>query len=232
MTRDSLRPMRVGFDLTCITTVPEEGKDQVVYNLLRGLREVGREREIVVFAYSFLEKRIRRMLPDAQLLLFPRLRSGKKILQDLPLRTFVLPRHVVSNKLDVLCFPKAYTGLRRFAIPTVVIPHDIQSMAFPERFSWTFLTRDRLLYGFDFRLRDRIIAVSDFDAAEMRRFYPRFSGKVVRIYNPICFSVDASTAEAPPHPRPYLLSINFRYPHKEHDHPAAGVRCGAGSDLA
>jgi glycosyltransferase involved in cell wall biosynthesis len=206
--------MKVGLDLTCITTIPEEGKDQVIYNLMRGLRELDHGRETVVFAYSFLEGRVRGMLPDAKLCLFRRFRRGKKLLQDLPLRTFVLPRRVAEHRLDVLCFPKAYTGLRRLSIPTVVIPHDIQFKAFPERYSRSLLARERVLYGLDFQLRDRVVAVSEFDAAEMRRFYPRSSAKVVRIYNPICFSEDAPDGEISPQPRPYLLSINFRYPHK------------------
>ena len=56
--------MRVGFDLTCITTVPDEGKDQVIYNLLRGLRELGHGKELVIFAYGFLEECLREMLPE------------------------------------------------------------------------------------------------------------------------------------------------------------------------
>lgn len=62
--------MKVGIDATCITTVPEEGKDQVIYNLLRGLHELGHGRHVVVFAYSFLEERLRKMLPDCDLRLF------------------------------------------------------------------------------------------------------------------------------------------------------------------
>jgi glycosyltransferase involved in cell wall biosynthesis len=206
--------MRVGVDLTCITTVPEEGKDQVIYNLLRGLRELGHAGEIVAFAYSFLEERVRQLLPEAELRTFRRFPWGKKLFQDLPLRTLVLPRHVSDRHFDVLLFPKKYTGLYRFAVPTVVVPHDIQFKAFPERYSRSLLARERVLYGLDFRLRDRIVAVSDFDAGEMRRFYPRWSEKVVRIYNPIFFSAAEPPEEPRPHDRPYMLSINFRYPHK------------------
>jgi glycosyltransferase involved in cell wall biosynthesis len=206
--------MRVGIDATCITTVPEEGKDQVIYNLLRGLHELGHGRDVVVFGYSFLEERLRQMLPDGDLRVFQRLRRGKKLFQDLPLRTFVLPSHARQAGLDVLLFPKMTTGFGQFAMPTVVIPHDIQCRAFPERFSKSAVVHARASYAADFRLRDKIVAVSDFDAEEIRRYYPRHADKVVRVYNPILFPAHEPAGEGPPHPRPYLLSVNYRYPHK------------------
>jgi glycosyltransferase involved in cell wall biosynthesis len=206
--------MRVGIDATCITTVPEEGKDQVIYNLLRGLHELGHGRHVVVFGYSFLEQRLRQMLPDGELRVFRRLRRGKKLFQDLPLRTFVLPSHARQAGLDVLLFPKMTTGFGQFAVPTVVIPHDIQCRIFPERFSKTAVMQARASYTTDFRLRDKIVAVSDFDAEEIRRYYPRHAHKVVRVYKPIHFPAHEPDGEAPPHPRPYLLSVNYRYPHK------------------
>ena len=207
--------MRVGIDATCITTVPEEGKDQVIYNLLRGLHELGHGRDLVVFGYTFLEERLRQMLPDGDVRIFQRLRRGKKLMQDLPLRTILLPRAAKHANLDVLLFPKTQTGFGQFAMPTVVIPHDIQCRAFPERFSTPLLIQKRAFYAFDFRLRDKIVAVSDFDAEEIRRYYPHQADKVIRVYNPIRFAaLDADGGRTPPHPRPYLLSINFRYPHK------------------
>lgn len=206
--------MKVGIDATCITTVPEEGKDQVIYNLLRGLHELGHGRHVVVFAYSFLEERLRKMLPDCDLRLFQRLRRGKKLFQDLPLRTFVLPGHARQAGVDVMLFPKMTTGFGQFAMPTVVIPHDIQCRVFPGRFSKRAVLHALASYAADFRLRDRIVAVSDFDAQEIRRHYPRRAKKVVRVYNPILFPANEPVREEPPHPRPYLLSVNFRYPHK------------------
>jgi glycosyltransferase involved in cell wall biosynthesis len=205
--------VRVGIDLTCITTVFDGGKDQVIYNLLRGFRELGHERDLEVFCYDFLEARVRELLPGAGLRPFRRLR-GKKLLQDLPLRTFALPREARARGLDVLLFPKYYTGLARFSIPTVVIPHDVQFRAFPERYSWLWRLRERALYGADMRLRDRIVAVSDFDAREIRGYYPRSAHKVLRIYNPIAFAPDPAPGEPRPHGRPYLLAINVAYPHK------------------
>jgi glycosyltransferase involved in cell wall biosynthesis len=206
--------MRVGVDATCITTTPEEGKDQVIYNLLRGLHELGHGRQLVVFGYSFLEERLRELLPDGDLRIFRRWRRDKELIQDLPLRTFLLPPSARQAGLDVLLFPKSQTGFGRFAMPTVVIPHDIQCRPFPERFSRSQLIRQRASYAIDFRLRDRILAISDFDAQEIRRYYPGQAHKVVRVYNPIQFAAREARDDGSPHPRPYLLSINHRYPHK------------------
>jgi glycosyltransferase involved in cell wall biosynthesis len=206
--------MRVGIDATCITTVPEEGRDQVIYNLLRGLQQLGHGRQLVVFGYSFLEERLRSMIPDGDVRVFQRLRSGKKLIQDLPLRTFLLPRAARQAGLDVLLFPKLQTGLGQFAMPTAVIPHDLQCRAFPQHFSKSMLIRWRTFYAIDFRLRDKIVAISDFDAQEIRRYYPQQAHKVVRVYNPINFAALEGAGGGSPHPRPYLLSVNYRYPHK------------------
>ncbi|HEY3517008.1 MAG TPA: glycosyltransferase family 1 protein [Gammaproteobacteria bacterium] len=205
--------MKVGIDATCITTTPEEGKDQVIYNLLRGLHELGHGRQVVVFGYSFLEERLRQLLPDGDVRIFRRWRRDKELLQDLPLRTFLLPRSARQTGLDVLLFPKSQTGFGRFEMPTVVIPHDIQCRPFPERFSTSQLIRQRAYYAIDFRLRDKILAISDFDAQEIRHYYPAQAAKVVRVYNPIQFATPEADGGTP-HPRPYLLSINHRYPHK------------------
>lgn len=205
--------MRVGVDLTCITSDFDGGKDQVVYNLLRGLEARGHGGELVVFCYEFLRERVRAILPSAEVETFRRLR-GKKLMQDLPLRTFVLPGRARARRLDLLLFPKYYTGLRPLPLPTVVIPHDIQFRAFPERFPKSLLLREHILYGLDFRLRDCIVAVSDFDAAQIRSYYPRWAAKVVRIYNPIQFKPVDEANGAPAHSGPYLLSVNIAYPHK------------------
>jgi glycosyltransferase involved in cell wall biosynthesis len=98
-------------------------------------------------------------------------------------------------------------------MPTVVIPHDIQFRTVPHQYTAGRRLMDGILYGLDFRLRDRIVAVSDFDATEIRRFYPRWAEKVVRIYNPILFAA-AAAGDSPPPVRPYLLAINIAYPHK------------------
>lgn len=206
--------MKVGIDLTCITTWFDGGKDQVIYNLLRGFRERGHEQDLVVFAYDFLQERVREIVPGAALKLFRRLRSGKKLFQDLPLRTFVLPSHTRALGLDVLLFPKPRTGLHRFHIPTVVIPHDIQFKTAADRYPLSRRLRDGLLYGMDFRLRDRIVGVSDFDAEEIRRFYPQWAAKVIRIYNPIRFAENVPLDPPSSVARPYLLAINIAYPHK------------------
>jgi glycosyltransferase involved in cell wall biosynthesis len=76
------------------------------------------------------------------------------------------------------------------------------------------LVRQRAFYAIDFRLRDKIVAISDFDAQEIRRYYPQHAHKVVRVYNPVNFAAPAAAENGPPHPRPYLLSVNHRYPHK------------------
>jgi glycosyltransferase involved in cell wall biosynthesis len=214
LTRDQLpaAPVRVGIDLTGLSRIAEEGRDHAIHNLLRGLRDLGHGSGMVAYAYSSFEERLRELLPDAERRLFPRLRTGRRLL-SLPLRTIALRRAVAASGVDVLLFPRTDTGLGRFRVPIVVVSFFFNVTAFPEIYTRARMARERLLRAIDFRLRDRIVAVSDFGADEVRRHYPLQAGKVVRIHSPVFFT-EPVPGEAPPHPRPYLATVNIRYPHK------------------
>jgi glycosyltransferase involved in cell wall biosynthesis len=205
-------PARVGIDLTGLSRTGEEGRDQAIHNLLRGLRDLGHGGSIVAFAYSSFEERLRELLPDAQSRLFRRRRIARR-LQSLRLRTIALRRAAAAAGVEVLLFPRTDTGLGRFRVPTVVVSHDLHFKSFPELYSRASMARERLQRAIEFRLRDRIVAVSDFGADEVRRHYPLQAGKVVRIHSPVLFT-EPLPGEARPHPRPYVATVNIRYPHK------------------
>jgi glycosyltransferase involved in cell wall biosynthesis len=189
------------------------GKDQVLFNLLKGFRELGKEDSIVLFTYDDMAEVLRAYLPGSEQVSFVR-GKAHHWLQALLLRTFVLPRRLRAVGVSVIFFPKSLTGLWPLRVPSIVLPHDIQSKIFPERFR----LRSRLLYraGYiiDFTLRDRIVAISDHDSDQMIHHYPGRAHKILRIYDPIDLSFLDAAGEATVPPSPYIIAVNILHPHK------------------
>ncbi len=206
--------MHIGIDLTCLYTFFDGGKDQVIFNLLKGFRELGHERELYVFAYDYSELMLRQQLPNAYYFIAKRAHIRKAV-QDIWIHSVSFARYIEENRLQLVFFPKPNANFKRFRIPTIILPHDTQFRSFPERFTLVEHIKGHLLYDTAFRLRDRIIAISSYDAGEICKYYPRRKEKVVTIHNPIDFlrEGDASvhTLEVP---APFMMTVNIAYPQK------------------
>jgi glycosyltransferase involved in cell wall biosynthesis len=206
--------MNIGIDLTCLYTFFDGGKDQVIFNLLKGFRELGYERQLSVIAYDYSESMIRQDLPNANHIIVKRSRL-RKALQDIWIHNTSFPRYIKENQLQLVFFPKPNANFKRFRIPTIILPHDTQFRSFPERFTLTEHIKGHLLYDTAFRLRDRIIAISAYDAAEICKYYPRRKEKVVMIHNPIDFLREGNaSAHTLDIPVPFMMTVNIAYPQK------------------
>jgi glycosyltransferase involved in cell wall biosynthesis len=206
--------MKIGIDATFLNRVHSGGKEQVLFNLLKGWQALGKAPDIHVFAYDYSEDVIKDLIPGASFTFIPyKNYFCKKTVADSLFKTFELGRLVKRQQIDLLFFPHYNTGLKRFDIPTVVLPHDIQVKSRADQFS----LQDRLLYGthyyLDFKLRDKIISVSDYDRSEMEKYYPQHKSKIKRIYNPIdtSFSLPPGKTAAG---TPYICTVNIAYAHK------------------
>jgi glycosyltransferase involved in cell wall biosynthesis len=202
--------MKIGIDLTSFHKEHDGGKEQVLYNLLQGFQALGAGGKICIFCYDYSQKKVASLIPHAEIILVQPANLKKKLFSDLWVKTFRLPRLIKKAKIDLLFYPVSVTGLRQLSIPTVVLPHDIQPIARREAYTWFDHMRYRLIYHFDFSLRDCIISISDFDQAQMTAHYPQYAEKIERIYNPI--AVIPPKEKAPLANR--ILAINIRYGHK------------------
>lgn len=206
--------MRIGIDATFLQQTHGGGKEQVLFNLLKGFQALGKAYNIHIFAYYYSEDLLRDLIPDAAFTFLPYKNTfRKKTINDSLFKTFQLGKLVEQNHIDILFFPHYNTGFKKFKIPTVVLPHDIQVKTRASQFS----LKDRILYGtfyyWDFKLRSRIISISDFDRREIEKYYPRHQTKIKQIYNPIDteFSVPANE---PTPGTPYICAVNIAFTHK------------------
>lgn len=206
-------PQKIGFDATSLSGNHNGGKNQVCLNLLRGFAKNGLANRFVVFCFPGMKDVVTGLIPDATIVTVGPRKIWKRTLTEIFVKTFILPGLLQKYQIGAFLFPACNTGLRRFTIPTAVIPNDIQSKSHKERFSWKSRMADGFFYHFDFRLRDRIVAISDFDSREIASVYPAYEKKIVRIYNPILADPFVS-AEASKGEKPYISAVNIQFAHK------------------
>lgn len=204
---------KIGFDATSIKRDHDGGKNQVTLNLLRGFEKNGVSDQFVVFCLPETKQMIVQLIPHAKVVEVELEKMRPYLLAEIWLRTVVLPRYIKRFRVGVLLFPAFKTGLRRYCVPTVVIPHDIQSRLHKERFTTRARLIDAFCYHFDFKLRDKIIAVSDSDSHDIATVYPRHKNKIVTLYNPVdtglFLSACAHIAD-----KPYIATVNIQHRHK------------------
>ena len=176
---------KIGIDATPISGNHDGGKSQVLLNLLRGFEKNGVSDQFVVFCRSEMEKSILKLTRNAVVIPISLKHFFIKQVTEFWTRTFILSQYMDQYDIGVLLFPTCNTGVRRYPIPTVVIPHDIQSQTNKERYPFITKIFDSFCYHYDFKLRDIIVAISNFDKKEIIRTYPDCQKKVIQIYNPI-----------------------------------------------
>ena len=172
-----------GFDATSITKNHNGGKNQVPLNLLRGFEKNGVADSFVIFCLPEMEKDLSILIPHAILVSIESRKLLKNAITEIWIRTFILPGYLKKYQIGALLFPTFNTGIRRYPIPTVVIPHDIQTQTHKERFSLKTRLLMGFYYHFDFKLRNLIVAISNFDKQEIAAAYPAYQEKIVQIYN-------------------------------------------------
>lgn len=204
---------KIGFDATSITKKHDGGKNQFALNLLRGFEKIGVAEQLVVFCMFDMQEEILRVTPNAVLVPVTSNKEPHQGMKSYWLRTFVLPGYLRRHHIGVFLFPSFATGLRRYPVSTVVVPHDIQSQTNQKRFKIITRLLDGFCYYYDFKLRDRIVAISDFDKHEIVTTYPSHRDKVIRIYNPIYTDLftSAGTYQAG---KPYIVAVNIQFKHK------------------
>jgi glycosyltransferase involved in cell wall biosynthesis len=176
---------KIGVDATTLTKNHNGGKNQVCLNLLRGFEKNGVAGRFVIFCLPEMTDDISKLTPNATVVTIHPGKIWKKTVTEIRIRTFILPRYLKKYQIGALLFPDSNTGIRRYKIPTVVVPNDIQAKTHKERFPFKARLFDSFFYHFDFKLRDRIVAMSDFDRQEITSIYPAVAKKIVKISNPI-----------------------------------------------
>lgn len=208
---------RIGINCLSFESKHRCGAEEVLYNLCRGFWELEVEAKLVFFCYDYMKSIIEKIYPKAEFVIFKDDLSPKhKFLNILKVQTFQFYKIYKKYDLDLIFFPQCGVGLLKYNIPIIVLPHDIQNVSKPENFKNLKFNSIRYMffkwfYHNDFRIANRVIAISQIDKQEIIRCYPQYEYKIELIYNPIFIknlsNIDYDKCN-------YILATNIQYEHK------------------
>lgn len=204
---------KVAIDMITFTSIHKGGKDEVAYNLLRGFEEIGVSNEIICFCFEDLADIIRKVAPSIGVNVIKKVSSHRRI--NFWYAWDCERRYVKKKGIKILLFTNKPSSIRKFPIPTIEIPHDIaifESGILPGLHENTKI-RKKLIKKIihDFKIRDYIISISDFDKQEMIKFIPWAENKIHRIYNPIRFEEYSLERNIK---KEYITVLNIQWRHK------------------
>ncbi len=211
--------MKLGIDLIRINGKNISGADAVAMNLIRGLVLCGHSADLICSCRKELVRILQEISPSLSIRVLPDYSSGPSLIRILKRSRNLnsLKRLAPDDGADVLLFTNKYTPARRFPVKTAMITNDIQCFA-PPRSKLPLNARlrrkkEQLQVRNDFRCRDLIIAISDFDEKMCKDTLPRYAGKVRRIYNPV-FNPLSPIPFRKDLTGKYITALNIRWPHK------------------
>mgnify|MGYP001623840240 CR=1 FL=1 len=210
---------KIGLNYTYLSPKHAGGKDQVGLNLLAGFHELDLLEHFVVICFDYSKDVILSIAPEANVITIPCKKVAgselQRMLRLLSVGTFRLPSLIKKNDINLVFHLSCNNGLKKLPVPSIVIPHDIKavshrvlsSVKVPLYKYWLY----KIMYYNDFRLADRIIAISDFDKNDICKYYPKFSKKVIKIYNPINIRYIPQKIKVD---KPYICALNIQFHHK------------------
>ena len=130
--------MRMGIDLSFIRPDHKNGgTEAAIKNLIKGfeqIKETDDVTEIIYFIHRDIYKDYQQLFPSLTYHIYDL--KGPHPVRTICFQTFYLKTLVQKEKLDLLYFPTFQTGLRKkWPVPLVVNPNDIQYKYYPEYFS-------------------------------------------------------------------------------------------------
>lgn len=212
--------MKIGIDLSFIRPDHKNGgTESALKNLIKGIENIRYETGYRDMEFIFF---IHQDIYDDYKLLFPALNyriyhtKGSHPVRMIWFQTFILPKLAKKEKLDLVYFPTFQTGLRkRWHIPLIINPNDIQYKYYPEYFSRFKRVYYDIFYRNSLRKATKLVAISNYVKSSYEEFFQKeIRDKMQVIYVPVDFHKAAcEPVREVAHIR-YILCINSLTRHK------------------
>ncbi len=203
---------KVAIDMCYFYKVHMGGKDEVAYNLLKGFDKIGVSDQVVCFTYKKIADYISEINPNVKVCVVPKIRTGRFLGGfHFCFRNYYEERWVIKNNVPIILFPNKPTIKRRLRITTIEIPHDISIYEDIRASNCTDrqIVKQKKDIVDDFKYRDYIVAISDYDKSTMIKHLPWGKDKITRIYDPIYFGDRVSYGQ-----KKYITALNIQWEHK------------------
>ena len=207
---------RIGLDLCSFNKVHCGGKDQVIYNLIKGFGMLHRDDDIVCFLHRELVDTIRAYNKNIKLFIVPHIKLPQRLnFFSIAFDGFYENYFARKMWVELLVFSNKNTPYLKFSMKTAVIPHDIQAFEYNSipglGYTIKSAKKTQQIILRDFKLRDYIIAISDYDKTEMVKYMPQFRNKIFRLYDPVDFGNIVENAICD---KKYITVLNIQWKHK------------------
>lgn len=186
--------MKIALNYIYLSEKHAGGKDQVGLNLLKGFYEHGHTKHMMVICYEYSREVIKAYAPDIKIVSIKNPGMNNELGRLLSIsyvNTFVIPKLIKKYHIALIYHLSCTNGFRKMPCISVMIPHDIKAVAHRVlanvKIPYYKYMIYKIMYQMDFKHADKIIAISNTDKKEISEFYPEFSHKIKRIYNPIDF---------------------------------------------
>lgn len=178
--------MRIGIDLLWVRPGICGGTESYVRNMLDGFAEYGDRHEYVLFATQDNAESFAKYenVKGMQLEVCPTQHSSqwKRILWE----NMHLDKLAKKKNIDVMYIPVYSKPLSLGKkLPYVTVFHDLQGLHYPEYFSYPRLQFFKWCWWYACKTSKKVIVLSDYGKADVLKYYPFATDKLVRIYNPI-----------------------------------------------
>ena len=174
--------MKIGIDIRAIAS-QRTGDETYTLELVKNLAEIDRENKYFLYTDTFSEKKL------AKIKKLLSLENDNFSIKSVgPTSKFFwtfysLAKQARKDKLDVLHVQYIVPVFLRKDIKIVTTIHDISFERYPQFIAKKDLFALKLLIPPSLRRADKIIAVSEFTAREIKDVYPKVADKVKMIYN-------------------------------------------------
>ena len=214
----ALKKINIGVNCLSFDVSKKNGALEVLMNLSKGWGELGYDYYLTFFCYEEHARQISALCPNAVIVKFKNKITGKhRGLETIKLQTCLFHSIYKKYDLDMIFFTLTSIGWLKYDVPVVLIPHDIQVVSHPDNY-FTHSVKDKIEYLFNyleykrnFKILNKIIAISDIDKKEIETYYPFTQNKLVKIYDPIGKEIpDVINISK----RPYIMATNIQYKHK------------------
>ncbi len=213
-----MEKINIGINCLSFDVNKKNGALEVLLNLCKGWGELGYDNCLLFFCYEEYAEQINIFCPNSKIIKFKNKILGKhRGLESIKVQTFLFHSIYKKYDLDMIFFTLPSTGWLKYDVPVVLIPHDIQMVSHPENYFSHYL-KDKIEYLFNyleykinFKITDRIVAISDTDKLEIENHYPFTRNKIIKIYNPIGKNIPDLIKV---NKKPYIIAINIQYKHK------------------
>lgn len=212
--------MKIVMDLSYIYSLDTGGKSLFSFILLKGILKTDKKNTYTIICNDGLVDLIKHTFPAFKTVViknYHKFKSNKIIylFMDTIYKNFIIPHIIKNQNPDVVFFPHECVCLLNMykKLKTVMLPHDIQPISNPAR--WSFIMRyyNKIYYTQDFKYMDKIISISDADKNEMEIFFPQHTYKYKKIYNPIDTDVYKKFSFNPVKQNT-IVAVNYAGPHK------------------